>query len=154
MLKNSKIEYNWIFQIINGYYNRVFVISVVFSFAFFFYLFFVLFFWSQRRQKDDFFREFTCIYGLYICIYGVHELGTLNIRIHHSLTVYDNSWALKFYNFSEFQNVISDSPPPTPQLHYDPLRTKIDMWLTRKDFSSLGLKYFAPNAYHPFSFFS
>ena len=32
MLKNSKIGYNWIFQIITGYYNWAFVVSVVFSF--------------------------------------------------------------------------------------------------------------------------
>ena len=33
-------------------------------------------------------------------------------------------------NFSEFQNVISDSAPHPPQRHYDALRTKIGMWLT------------------------
>ena len=30
-------------------------------------------------------------------------------QVHNSLTVNDNSWTLKFDNFSEFQNVISDS---------------------------------------------
>ena len=36
---------------------------------------------------------------------------------------------LKFDDFSEFQNVINDSSPPTPtpQRHYDALRTKIDI---------------------------
>ena len=39
--------------------------------------------------------------------------------------------ALKFDNFSELQNVISDSSPlPIPQCHCDTLRTKIDMWFT------------------------
>ena len=40
--------------------------------------------------------------------------------------------ALKFDNFSEFQNVISDSilPPFPPQRHYDALLTRIDIWLT------------------------
>ena len=35
-------------------------------------------------------------------------------QIHNSLAVDDNSRALKFDNFSEFQNVMSDSPPPPP----------------------------------------
>ena len=30
------------------------------------------------------------------------------------MTVHDNLWTLKFDNFSEFQNVISDSPPHPP----------------------------------------
>ena len=30
------------------------------------------------------------------------------------MTVHDNLWTLKFYNFSEFQNVISDNLPPHP----------------------------------------
>ena len=52
-------------------------------------------------------------------------------QIYNSLTVHDNSWTLKFDNFSEFQNVISDSSPtPPPELHYDELRAKINMWLT------------------------
>ena len=51
-------------------------------------------------------------------------------QIHNSLAVDDNSRALKFDNFSEFQNVISDSLPPPPQRPYDALRTKIDMRLT------------------------
>ena len=38
-----------------------------------------------------------------------HQLGTLSIRIYNSLIVYDNLWALKFGNFSEFQNVIGDT---------------------------------------------
>ena len=42
-----------------------------------------------------------------------------------------NTWTLKFDNFSELQNVISDSlpspPPVTHDRHYDALRAKIDM---------------------------
>ena len=45
-----------------------------------------------------------------------HELGTLSIRLHNSLTAYDNLWALKFDNFSEFLNIISESPSPTPSV--------------------------------------
>ena len=75
---------------------------------------------------------------VHLCIWAIagHELGTLSIRAHNSLTVYEHTWALKFDDFSEFQNVISDNPqppqPPTflPQRHFDALRTKIDMWLT------------------------
>ena len=52
-----------------------------------------------------------------------------SVRVHNSLTVDDNLWALKFGNFPEFQNVIVIAPP-TPQCHYDAVRTKIDMWLT------------------------
>ena len=55
-------------------------------------------------------------------------------QVHNSLTVDDNSWTLKFDNFSELQNVITDNPP-TSQRHYHALRTKIDMWLTPYQFS-------------------
>ena len=50
---------------------------------------------------------------VHLCIWvkGGHELDTLSIRVHNSLTVHDNSWALKFDCFSEFQSIISDSPP-------------------------------------------
>ena len=50
-------------------------------------------------------------------VIGGHELDTLSIRAHNSLTVHDNSWALKFDNFCEFQNVISDSTPSRPLPH-------------------------------------
>ena len=53
-------------------------------------------------------------------------------QVLNSLTVHDNSWTLKFDNFSEFKNVISDSLS-SPKRHYDALRTKIDMWLTLKN---------------------
>ena len=49
-------------------------------------------------------------------------------QVHNSLTVHDSSRALKFDDFFEFRNLISDSPPPspTPKHHYDALRTKIN----------------------------
>ena len=50
---------------------------------------------------------------LFIWATGGHELGTLSIRVHNSLTVYGNSWALKFDHFSEFQSALSDIPAPT-----------------------------------------
>ena len=40
-----------------------------------------------------------------------------------------NTRTLKFNNFPEFQNVISNSPSLTHERHYDALGTKIDMWL-------------------------
>ena len=48
---------------------------------------------------------------VHLCLWAIggHELGTLSIWVHNSFTVYDNSWPLKVDNFSEFQNVISDS---------------------------------------------
>ena len=37
-------------------------------------------------------------------------------QVHNSLTVHDSSRALKFDDFFEFRNLISDSPPlPHPQ---------------------------------------
>ena len=49
-----------------------------------------------------------------LCMWAIgrQQLGTLSIPVHNSLIVHHSSWALKFDNFSEFQNVISDSPPP------------------------------------------
>ena len=38
-------------------------------------------------------------------------------QVPNSLTVHDNSWTLKFDNFPEFQNVISDSPQRAPLRH-------------------------------------
>ena len=53
--------------------------------------------------------------------------------------VNDNSWTLKFDNFSHFQNVISNNPPLTRERHYDVLRTKIDMLLTPNRIGSVTL---------------
>ena len=49
-------------------------------------------------------------------------------QVNNSMAVHDSSWTLKFDNFTDFPNVISDRPP-TPERHYDALRTKINMWL-------------------------
>ena len=74
------------------------------------------------------YRLFCCLHLSVWAIAG-RELGTLSIRVHNSLTVHANLWALKFDNFSEFQNVISDSLHPTPEHYYDVLRTKIVIYL-------------------------
>ena len=58
-----------------------------------------------KTAKGWFFlRVHLCIWAI-----GGHKLGTLSIRVHNSLTVHDNLWALKFDNFSEFQNIASES---------------------------------------------
>ena len=70
MLKNNKIGYSSTFQIIIGYYNRIFVISVVFS-----RMLFLLFLLLVSLQKDDFFQR------VHLYIWGVagHKLSTLSI---------------------------------------------------------------------------
>ena len=89
-------------------------------------LFFVLF--GARDYKKMIFSDRSPVYMGYT---AGHELGTLSIRICNSLTVYDNSWVLKFDIFSEFRKVISDSPPPISvimthcvrkSIFYSPLR--------------------------------
>ena len=93
---------------------------------------------------------------VHLCIWAIggYELGTLSIRVHNSLKVHDNSWALKFDNFSEFQNVIGDSPslslPPSidmsicdSPLKYTPQHSRLTIrkkryelpvlnWITRR----------------------
>ena len=100
-LKNSKFRgiSNFRCLVARGY--------VLFSFSFFLSFFF---FFLLLLSRMIFFSEFTCL--LCICVIGGHELGTLSIRVHNSLTVHDNSWALKLDNFSEIQNVSSDNPLP------------------------------------------
>ena len=79
----------------------------VFFFSFFCYLCFIL---ELKTAEGWFFqRVHLCIWAM-----GGYELGTLSMQVHNLLTVHNNSWALKFDNFSEFQNVIKDSPPPSP----------------------------------------
>ena len=63
----------------------------------------------KTAERRFFHRVHLCIWAI-----GGHKLGTLGIRAHNSLTVHDNSWALKFDNFFEFQNVISDTSSFTP----------------------------------------
>ena len=43
-----------------------------------------------------------------LCIWAIggHKLGILSIRVHNSLTAHDNSLALKFDNFPEFQKIL------------------------------------------------
>ena len=79
----------------------MFLIPVVFWLVFFLSLVSLV----SLLQKDDFFSESSALY-----IRG-QELRTLTIRVHNSLTTHGNSSTLKFDNFSEFQNVIKDSPP-------------------------------------------
>ena len=68
----------------------------------------------------------TCIY-IYIYIHNICLCTCICIYIYNIniYVIYINN------NISEFQNVISDSLP-TPQRHYDALRTKINLWLTHK----------------------
>ena len=77
MLKSSKIRYNWIFQvIIIGYF----------------------YFLRLETTVNWFFHRVE----LYNCAIAGHELGTLSTPVHNTLSVHDNSWALKFDNFSEY----------------------------------------------------
>ena len=91
-------------------------------------------FWSHGLQKNVFFRV-----HLYIWAVAGLEVGTYSneprvlIAIYRYLNkytihcqLYNNLRTFKFDNFSEFQNLISGSPP-AHQRHYDALRTKIDM---------------------------
>ena len=65
MLKNSKVGYNWIFQIITGYkYCSNFSCLVVCVFAVVVVVVVSFCFWKEKIQNDDFFREFTCIHEL------------------------------------------------------------------------------------------
>ena len=86
MLKNSKIEYNWIFQIIIGYYNCIVSSSCCF------------FFFKLDTTEGWFFQR---VY-LHIWDIAVPELSTLSLRVHNSLAVHDISSALILDNFSEF----------------------------------------------------
>ena len=106
MLKNSEFGYNWIFKIITRYYNLIFLIPLSCCF-YFFILFFV--FLQLKTTKGWFFQRVR----LYIWAIERYELSTLSIRVHNSLTVHDNSWSLKFDNFSEFQNVKTLAEPVT-----------------------------------------
>ena len=57
MLKNSKIGCNWIFQIITGYYNWIYLISVVLSLVFF-VVYVVVALKLETTEGRFFFREF------------------------------------------------------------------------------------------------
>ena len=81
MLKNSKIGYNWIFQIVIGYYNWIFLISVFLSFVFFLLLLLLLvllllfFFLALKTTEGLFFQRVH----LYLWAIAVNELNKLNI---------------------------------------------------------------------------
>ena len=87
----------------------LFVCLFVYFFVFLFcFLSLVFHFGAKDCKRMIFFQRVQmCIWAI-----GGQELGTLSIRVHNSLAVHDNSWVLKFDSFSEFQNVISDSPLP------------------------------------------
>ena len=70
MLKNSNTGYNWLFQTTIGYYNGIFLISIVF------WLVWGGFFWSKRLQKNDFFQRVH----LYIWALAGHKVVTLSIQ--------------------------------------------------------------------------
>ena len=70
MLKNSKVKYNWIFQIIIGYYNRIFLISVALSLVFFV---FVCFLFGVRDYRRMIFSESSTVH-----------MGYNRTRIRHS----------------------------------------------------------------------
>ena len=53
-------------------------------------------------------------------------------QVHNSLTVHENLWILKFDNFSELQNVISDNPPP-PSSHRPTSLSRIAALRARKN---------------------
>ena len=67
------------------------------AFILFLFCFLLLFFLELENTEGWFFKR---VY-LYICDIAGHELSTLSIRVHNSLKVHGNSWALKFDNYSE-----------------------------------------------------
>ena len=87
MLKNSKIECNWIFQIVIGYYNWIFLISVVLSLMFFVFVFAVVvgllgffgvffvfvFFFGARGNRRKIFSESLPVYMGYSMTILVYE---------------------------------------------------------------------------------
>ena len=105
------------------------LVSCVFFVFVFYFCFFVFF--ELEVIEGWFFQNVH----RYIWAVAGHELGTLSIQaqslfrniftnfvnikwsfssmikqVHNPLTVHDNSWTLKFDNFSEFQNVITLTP--------------------------------------------
>ena len=86
MLKKSKLGYNWIFKVIIGYYNLIFLISIVLSLVFFLFCFVFLFF-GAKYYRGMIFSESSIMYTWAI---AGNELGTLNIQVHNLLTVHDN----------------------------------------------------------------
>ena len=93
--KCCEIGYNWIFQIITGYYNWKFLISVLLPLVVFFVLFFAF------------------CFCLFVCLFVF-----TGAKDYTSTQFIDSSWQLispeVLIIFSEFQNVISD-PPLSPR---------------------------------------
>ena len=114
----------------------IFLISVVLSL--------VCFFLSLGRVLELKTAEGWFFQRLKLCIWTKrgHEVGTLSIRVHHSVTVHDNSWALKFDNFSEFQSIITDSHSRSSVIMTLCIQKLIcDSLLTRMQYCS----YWTPN---------
>ena len=135
MLKNSKIGYTWILQIIIGYYNRIFLISIVLLF-FLLLLLLLLLFFDLETTKGWFFREFTCIYGiqpdinwaLLVYEYAIHW-QFITIHQHWNSTIFLN---FKASLVIALRPPHLHPPPPIIKRHYGAMRMKIDMWLTLK----------------------
>ena len=69
---------------------------------------------GENKYRDYRRMIFQRVYQ-YIWVIAEHEQSILSIRVPNSLTLHDNLY-LKFDIFSEFQNDISDSPPPSQPL--------------------------------------
>ena len=121
MLKNSNIGYDWIFKIILGYHDLIFLISVVLLLVFVVVVVVVVVF-EAREYKRIIFSESSAVFM------GCSRTWTKQVQ--NSLTVHDNSRTLKFHNFSEFQNVINVNPPAESVIMTH-RRTKIDLWLNQ-----------------------
>ena len=93
-----------------GHDNWVFVISVVFTCVcccYYCFVFCFLLYLELETTEEWFFQRVH----QYIWVAAERKLGTLSIRIYNSLALGDNSWALKFDNFSEFQMPLVIAPP-------------------------------------------
>ena len=96
-------NYNWIWWLVICNFRCFFTYVLLLLLLLFF--FFLLF--GARDYRRMIFSESSPVS---LSFTAGHQLGTLSIGIYNSLIVYDNLWALKFGNFSEFQNVIGDTP--------------------------------------------
>ena len=74
MFKNSKIGYDWISQIILGYHDLIFLISVVLSLVFVVVV--VVFFLKLENTKGLFFQRVQ----LYLWAVAGHELSKYKIH--------------------------------------------------------------------------
>ena len=91
MLKNSKIGYDWIFQIILGYHDLIFLISVVLSLVLLLLFFFFL---KLENTKGLFFQRVQ----LYLWAVAGHELS--KYKIHWQFMIIHELWnSIIFLNF-------------------------------------------------------